>query len=180
MAFLPAIAVMLAYAQGLGAFGQDVPGKYLTPAPAAGAVVARVNGFDIKTEDMAPYLWQWRGYDVMQDLITYQIVKGEADKMRGGGTHAESEKVLAAGLEEMKKNIRPGENLDDAMLRQGFTRSRLFLRYKTEGLLNALAVRMYDTKKLVKVSTFVFPHTTEAASISLAIKRAEAAYDRLK
>lgn len=180
MVLLPAIAALVAFVQGPANIGQDVPAKYQTPKPPAGSVVARVNGIDIKVEDVEPFLWQWRGYDVLQDLITYEMVKTEADKLRISVPDSEVEAALAAGLKEMEKNLQPGESLDQMMLRQGFTRSRLFLRYKTEAMMNTMAIRMYDPKKLVKVSTIVFPHTSEAASISLAIKRAEAAYDRLK
>lgn len=180
MAFLPAIAIALALAQGPSSITKDIPAKYMTDKPAAGAVVARVNGVDIKTEDVEPLLWQWRGADTVQDLITYQLVKGEAQKQLVDVSDQEVEEVMNQQLLAMQKQLRPGQTLDQVLLAQGFTRSRLFLRYRTEALLNAIAERQYDPKKLVKVSTIIFPHTQEAASMSLAIKRAEAAYDRLK
>lgn len=180
MLFLPAVAVALALSQGSASISKDIPAKYLTPKPAEGSVVVKVNGVEIRTGDVDDLLWQWRGYDVIQDLITYQTVKGEAERLRVNVSDQEVEEVMNKQLAAMEQKLRPGQTVDQELILQGFTRSRLFLRYRTEALLNALALREYDPKQLVKVSTLVFPHTQEAASIGGALKKAEAAYDHLK
>src|SRR4051812_8911494 len=81
MAFLPAVAVALALAAQAGNSPvNDIPAKYRTTPPAAGAAVARVNGVEIKAGDVESLLWDWRGFDAIQDLVSYQMIKAEAQK----------------------------------------------------------------------------------------------------
>lgn len=178
MAFLPAVAVALAFVQG---FSSDVPAKYRSPKPDSGAVVAKVNGVEIKGSDVESFLWEWRGAEAVQYLINYQLVKGEAEKLRITVPEKEVEDALAKGIKDFEANLPPGQTLDAALQAQGYSKSRLYIHYRTEALLNAIALRHYDPKALVKVSTIVFrPDSEMATSMSAAINKAQAAYDRLK
>jgi parvulin-like peptidyl-prolyl isomerase len=181
MAFLPTVAIALALAQGPGSITGDIPAKYRMPVPGANAPVARVNGVEIKASDVESVLWEWRGFDAIQDLISYQVVRAEAQKLRIDVSEKEVEDAMDAGLRDMQSKLEPGKSLDLALLETGFTRSRLFLRYRTEALLNAIVARSFNPKSLVKVSTISFHIDNEqVSSVSDAISKASAAYGRLK
>jgi parvulin-like peptidyl-prolyl isomerase len=179
MSFIPALALLVA-AQGPGSPANDIPAKYRTTPPAAGAVVARVNGVEIKAGDVEALLWEWRGFDAIQDLISYQVVKSEAQKQRIDVSEAEVEKAIDEGLSQMAKDLPAGKSIEAVLMEQGFTRSRLFLRYRTFALLDAMVRRSFNPKQLVKVSTMIFrPVNEQASSLSYAIQQADAAYKRL-
>ena len=183
MAFLPAVAVALslAAAQGGSSPVNDIPAKYRTNAPAAGAVVARVNGLEIKAGDVEALLWDWRGFDAIQDLISYQMIKAEAQKERVDVSEADVEARMQEGLKQLAASLPAGKSAELALLEQGFSKSRLYLRYRTEALLDAIVLRSYKPTELVKVSTLVFrPDNDTAAAWSVAIKKADDAYERLK
>jgi hypothetical protein len=180
MFFLRAFALLLA-AQGAGSPVDDIPAKYRKAPPAASLVVARVNGVEIKAGDVESLLWEWRGFDAIQDLISYQLVKTEAQKQRIDVGEAEVEKAIDEAMKEMVKGLPPGKTPEAALIETGFTRSRLFLRYRTEALIKAIIERSFNPKQLVKVSTMVFkPANEQASALSDAIKQAEAAYQRLQ
>lgn len=182
MAFLPTFAVALAVAaQGGASPVNDIPAKYRTTPPAAGAVVARVNGVEIKAGDVESLLWDWRGFDAIQDLVSYQMIKAEAQKERVDVSDADIEARMQEGLKQMAANLPPGKTVDMALLEQGFTKSRLYLRYRTEAYLDAIVARSFKPAELVKVATLVFrPDNDTSAAWSAAIKKADDAFARLE
>lgn len=181
MVLFPAFAFGLALAQSGGSIATDIPAKHRISMPASGAVVARVNGFEIKREDVEALLWEWRGFDAIQDLISYQIVRGEAQKLRLDVSEKEVQDAMDAGLKQMAANLPPGKTVEIALLETGFTKSRLYLRYRTEALLNAIVARSFNPKSLVKVSTMVFrPANEQSSALADAIKKADDAYGRLQ
>jgi parvulin-like peptidyl-prolyl isomerase len=144
------------------------------------STISRQNIARLRLLQVRSLLWEWRGFDAIQDLISYQVVKSEAQKQRIDVSDAEVEKAVDEGLGEMKKNLPAGKTLDAVLLEQGFTRSRLFLRYRTFALIDAMVRRSFNPKQLVKVSTMIFkPVNEQASSLSYAIQKADAAYQRL-
>lgn len=181
MAFLPILAFALAAAQSpVG----DVPSKYKTAAPTPDTVVARVNGIAIKAGEVEPFLWQWRGNDAIQDFVTYQVLKTEAEKDRIDVSDAEVEKQIDLDIQQLQKQLPPNTDLSNVqatLAAQGITRSRLFVRARTQVLAEKIVQRSFSPKNIVNISTISFHAASEqTAALSDAIKRADAAYDRLK
>ncbi|HWA82529.1 MAG TPA: peptidylprolyl isomerase [Fimbriimonadaceae bacterium] len=177
MAFLHALTLAVAFLQG-GPQG-DLPAKYQRHAPTG--VVARVNGVDITAADVEPLLWDWWGADAIQDLITYQLVKGEADKLRINVSDKDVEAAIDKFLENYGHELKQGISAESVLAKQGLTRSRMFLRFRAQLLARTIVDRNFAPAKMVKVSTLLIkPINEQTSSVSDAIKRADEAYKRLK
>jgi parvulin-like peptidyl-prolyl isomerase len=160
---------------------KDVPVKYRPAAPAADAVVARVNGVEIKAGDVEPLLWDWRGSDAIQDVVTYQVIKSEAQKQRLDVSEADVERSITAFLTDLPQRLQQGMTVEGFLGSQGLTRSRLYVRFRTELLLEKMIERSFNPKSLVKVSTLIFrASNSQTSAVGEAIKQADAAYDRLR
>lgn len=177
MPVLNAMAAVLLLLQGPAS---DIPKNHLSAPPSADTVLARVNGVDIKASDVEPLLWQWRGFDALQDLITYEIVRSEAAKTGIDVPPKQTEDEIDGYLKELARQIPPGKTVNDALIEQGFTRSRLFLRFRTDDLIAKMVERSYKPDQMVKVSTMIFrPANEQTSALTEAIKKADAAYASL-
>ncbi len=158
----------------------DIPAKYLTPVPKSTQVVAKVDGVEIKASEVADLLWQWRSQEAVADLISYQVIKNAAVKEQVSVTDAEVQKALDEQLAQFTPQVLQGKSLDQYLLEQGFTSSRLWLRLKTELLLNKITLKDFKPADYVKVSTIVVrPESTSTAALTDAAKKADAYYEML-
>lgn len=178
MPFSLALISALMFLQGPA---QDLPEKYRVKAPAPTTVVARVNGVEIKASDVEDLLWQWRGLDALQDLISYEVVRAEAARQNLDVSPKQTETEIDQYLKQMQSQVPAGKTLDEALLEGGFTRSRLYYRFRTEDLLTKLVEASYKPDRMVKISTLVFrPADEQTSSLSDAIKKADATYKSLE
>jgi len=179
MRFLIPFAIALVAFQG-SSLDDELPAKYRVKSPAPDTVVARVNGVAITAKDVEPLLWEWRGADATQDLITYQVIKSEADKDKVAVSDADVDAQVSAYLDQAGKGQTPAA-VENAMAAQGLTRSRLFLRFKDKMLVDKIVDRSFAPDDMVDISTLVFkPISNLAKDISDAIKKANDAYAELK
>lgn len=161
----------LSVAQGV------LPAKYNSAPPKPGDVVAKVNGQPILASDVESLLWEWRGSDTTEDLISYMMV--EQDAGRKGVVVADTE-VEAEIDKELKALAQSRPDAPDWLKNQGFTRSRLFIRLKAKLLMEKILEKDFKPTNYVKVSSIlVKPTSADAASVGEAIKKAQAGYDRL-
>lgn len=159
----------------------QIPASALPAVPSSDKVVARVNGEEIRAKDIEPLLWDWRGYEVTQDVITYRLIEGEAKKVGVSVPPAEVEKRFSAELAKMQAAVPAGQNLDEALREHGIPRSRLYLRIHTELLMDKIVLNGFHASDFVRISTAAYRPKTEAATdLQEAISRGTAAYDRLK
>lgn len=173
-----AIALTAAFAQASSV--ADIPQTLIKPIPATNQVMARVNGVEIKASDVEALLWEWRKNDVINDLVTFQIVKTAAAKAEVSATDQEVQKEVESLLAGIKQALPPGQTLEQAMEQEGTSPSRLFLRVKTEVLLRKLILVNFKQEGYVKVSTIVVKPTSASASdVKVALEKAEKAYARL-
>lgn len=180
MVLITAFAIALAIRQS-GSPVNDLPAKYHTKPPAAATVVARVNGVEITAGEVESLLWEWRGSDAIQDLITYQVVKSEAEKQRIDVAEKDIEGTIDGFIRQYQGTLKPGENAWAALAAQGLTRSRLYLRFKSQMYIQKILEREFVPDKLVKISTIIIrPASAQTADHSVAIKKADDAYDRLQ
>lgn len=158
----------------------EIPAKYFTPAPQPNMVVAKVDGVEIKASDVTDLLWQWRGQEAVADLISYQVIKNAAVKEQVTVTEAEVQKTLDAQLAQFTPDVLQGKTVDQYLQEQGFTRSRIWIRIKTELLLNKIAAKDFVPAQYVKVSTIVVkPESTSTKALTDAAKKADLFYDKL-
>lgn len=168
------------------ALGQTNPTTGLSagsikPAPKPDAVVATVNGVPIKAKDVDDLLWSWRGQEVIDEIVGYQMALQEAKKRKVSVSKAEVDKELNLTLEQTKKTLPQGQTLEAWMHAQGFTRQRLFMRVATGLLIDKMVLQSFDAKAWVKVSTMIFrPFDASTGALSDAIGRADKAYGRLR
>src|SRR5687767_4726488 len=99
MSFLPLLSAAIFFQ------GSQVPAQHLPVKPLPGKDVARVNGVEIKASEVEPLLWDWRGQEVVEDLITYQLIRGEAHRNKVQLTELEVLKSLDDQLTAMKQTL---------------------------------------------------------------------------
>jgi parvulin-like peptidyl-prolyl isomerase len=152
-----------------------LPESILPKAPAPDKVVAKVNGVEIRAKDVEALLWDWRGHEVTQDLITYHLVLGESKRVKVEVKPEEIERSYQERLAEYAKTVPQGTNIDEVLREQGFTKSRLFLRVHAELLVNRIAMQDFRPDNFVSVSTSLY----RTKGVATAAQRATAARDRL-
>lgn len=158
----------------------DVPKTLLRPMPAANQALARVNGVEIKMSDVEVLLWEWRKNDVLNDLITYQIVKDAAAKQSVTVTDEVAQAETKRLMDGIAQELPQGQTIQQAMEQEGTAPSRLFIRVKTELLLRGIVLKGFNHADYVKVSTIVFkPASASTADVKVAVDKAEKAYNRL-
>jgi parvulin-like peptidyl-prolyl isomerase len=166
--------------QGQGLLS-DIPGEYISPKPEATKVLVTVNGTQIHASDVERLLWDWRANEVTQDLINYTLIKDAAKKQGTSVDRAEVEAAMKHQLEQVRASLPPEQEVDAALLEQGFTRSRLFLRIEADLLLSKMAAMGFQPMAFVKVSTMIFlPASEQAEAVQAAIVLANATYERLQ
>ena len=144
-------------------------------------MLARVDGVEITAGDVESLLWEWRGVDALQDLITYQSVRAEAARLRVDVSEKDVESTIDAFIPQFAKTLQPGVSVNAALAAEGMTRSRMYLRFRTQLLIQKIVEKDFVPAKLVKVSTLVFKASdAQATSLGDAIKRAESAAARLQ
>lgn len=157
-----------------------VPAKYLATAPAKDKVLAKVNGAPITAGDVEDFLWQWRGQEATSDLIGMKVMMAAAAKAKVTVTDKEIEDAMQTQIANLTPQVTKGLSPDDFMLSMGFTRSRSWIRIKTELLLNKLAALDFKPAQYIKVSTIVIkPEGPTTAALSNAAKKADLFYDKL-
>jgi hypothetical protein len=160
--------------------GPQVPEQHLPKPPSPEKVLAKVNGVEIKAAEVEALLWDWRGNEVLQDVISYELIKAQAEKAKVSVPEIEVLKVVDDQLREIKERIPKDKDLATALREQGFPQSRLYLRVKTDLMLERMAEREFDPAKFVMVSTMVFrPKSESGSDLGDALKQADLAYQRL-
>ena len=159
----------------------DIPPKYLLPAPKPATVVAKVDGVEIRASDVTDLLWQWRSQEAIADLISYQVMKNAAQKEGVTVSDAEVQKEVDLQLGQFTPQVLQGKTIDQYLLEQGFSVSRIWLRVKTELLLNGVAAKDFKPAEYIKVSTIVVrPESTSTKALTDAAAKADLFYDMLK
>lgn len=188
MNLLPIITAAIALSSGQASKPLiDIPSEYLKASPSSDFVLAKLNGISLKTSDIAPALWDWRGNEVTTDVIDYLIVKQEAASKKISMDRKEIDDQIALQYKQTEDQmrarggLRPGQTIESYLRDTGFPKSRMYLRIETQGLLSKLVLLGFAPVKFVKVSTLAFhPKSDQADALSAAIKQADEAYGRLK
>jgi parvulin-like peptidyl-prolyl isomerase len=149
--------------------------------PAPDRVLATVNGAQIRAAEVAPYLWDWRAQEVVNDLIAFHLVRQAAERAGIVLDDAEVRREVEEQIREVAAGAPQGAEVEANLRAQGFPMSRIFLRVKTDLLLSQIAAREFDPASFVYVQTLVVhPKSEDAAEVAEAIRRAEEAYARLQ
>lgn len=159
----------------------DVPKPLLKPVPAVNQTLAKVNDVEIKMADVEVLLWEWRKNDVLNDLITYQIVKDAATKESVKVTDEEAQAETKKLMDGIAQTLPAGQTIEQAMDQEGTAPSRLFIRVKTEMLLRKIILKDFAPADYIKISTIVFkPASANEEDVKVANDKAQRAYLRLK
>lgn len=167
----------------LALLGQSVPNQKptLPAAPPADKVVATVDGFSIKASDLERQLWDWHGYEVMQEMIINRIVDAKAEAAKLSATDAEIQRAFDNQIDNLKANLPAGGDIDIFMKERGGNRSRLWLGARREVLLAKLVLSAFKLEDFVSVSTILIRPKSEAvADVTASINRANELYGKLK
>lgn len=161
------------------AFQLSIPG--LPKAPSAETALVKVNGVEIKAKDIEDLLWETRGEEILNEVMLYQVSKSEADRLGLIVTQAEIDKEMERAIDQIKKNLAPGQTVESAMAQEGQTRSRMYLGIKSSLYLAKIAFKDFEPKNYIRVSTIlVRPKSKNAADVAATIQVVQKAYDRIK
>lgn len=172
-------ALFFAFCLAGAAFAQvSLPANHRSPTPKAGQVIGKAFGKSITASDVEPFLWDWYGKQALYDVLSYVVITQDAQKHGVSVTDAEVEKAIDSEMKTVQKN--QSSDPSDALLDQGFTRSRLYLRTKATLLLDKIVMTQFHPRDFVKVSTILIrTSSTDASVIANAIKQCQSAYDQL-
>ncbi len=159
----------------------DLPKRYLAAKPKPDAVLAKVGGVPIRGGDLEAYLWDWRAFEAVQDLITHQMIVAEAKRLKLVEDPAAIERELSRQLDAVRSRLQTGQTLSHALLTEGFPKSRLWMRIRTEHLLDQIVLKSFNPKAYIKVSTIIIrKRSPQTADLAEAIKKADEAYASLR
>lgn len=98
-------------------------------------VVAVVNGEKITKDQLISTAVDWHATMVLEQMVNFRIIDQEAKKAGVVIT----QKQIDAKIEEIKKNLRPGQTFDDMLMRNGLTLNHAYavikMQLQTEGVL---------------------------------------------
>lgn len=158
-----------------------IPPTILPAPPAPDTPVLRVNGQPILARELQGFLWDWRGSEVMEDIITWRMLLDEANKRKITLSAEVVERELEAQIARARGQYPPGTNVEAQLRLQGFPKSRLYIRIQSEMLLDQIVMGEFDPAQFVEVSTIIFvPKSEQASDLAAAIQEAQKAYEALQ
>lgn len=158
-----------------------LPERYVPPRPAPDAVIAKVNGEAIRAQDLESLVWQWTAQQAATEVVTHMLVRQDAVAQGVSVTDEQVEAALNERMEVARRQVPAGQTLEQVMRDSGLTRSRLFLRVKTDLLMEGVLTKSFSAANFVRVSTIIVPiENAQIEALGKAIRTAQGAYDRLK
>lgn len=170
------LAICLAFLQA--AFAPRIPAGLAPKGVDPGKVVASVDGVPILAKDVEAYLWDWRGSEIVQEMVEMQIVDAEAARRKVSVTQAEIEAKVEQTLKEAEAQLQPGTSLDAQLRQSGFTRNRIYLRVQRQLLLEKMALGAFVPGDYLRVSAITYKPAGEL-TIEKALTKADEAYKQL-
>lgn len=158
-----------------------LPDRYLPAKPAPDAVIAKVNGEEIRAKDLESLIWQWTAQQAATEVVTHMLVRQDAVAQGVSVTDEQVEAALNERMEVARRQVPTGQTLEQVMRDSGLTRSRLYLRVKTDLLMEGVITKSFSASNFVRVSTIIVPiENAQIEALGKAIRTAQGAYDRLK
>lgn len=158
----------------------EVPTSLVPAIPAKETPLINVNGTIIKAGDVDALLWDWRKEDVLNDLVSFRVIKDAASRQSLSATDKEIEDAKNQLMEALRGTLQPGQTIEQVMLQEGTTDSRIYLRVHTEVLLRKLILQKFNKNDFVDISTIVIRHKPDdAADIKRAMEAADSGYKEL-
>jgi foldase protein PrsA len=153
----------------------------LKPAPQPSQVLAKVNGTEIKASDIQDLLWDLHGTAVLNDVVSYSVIRQEAEKLKLVVTDAEVDIKIDQEIARMGQNLQPGLTPGQILAQNGYTWSRLYINTRSLLLLLKIAFAEFQPSQYVRISTISLkPKTTTDADIAATTKLLQEAYNRLQ
>ncbi|MEJ5171296.1 MAG: peptidylprolyl isomerase, partial [Fimbriimonadales bacterium] len=126
------------------------------------------------------FLCDWRGAEVLNDSISFRTVLAYARKEGVSVTTDEIREELNKQLGEVLQGEPKGGDIEARIRREGFPRSRLWLRVHSQLLVDKMLLRAFDPSQFVKVSTLVVRTASDdAEAVAAAASKAKDLFDRL-
>lgn len=158
----------------------EIPSELLKPVPPKESVLVKVNGKEIKAADVEALLWDWRREDVLNDLVSFRVVRDAATLANLTATDAEIAEAKDQLMKALASTLEQGQTMEQLMAQEGTTHSRIYLRVHTEVLLKKLILKQFNKNDYVDISTIVIKHTTDGADTKRALDAAQGAYAELQ
>lgn len=158
----------------------ELPTNILRPVPAKESTLVKVNGKDIKASDVEALLWDWRREDILNDLVSFRVVRDAAALVNITATDAEIAEAKDKLMQALAATLEKGQTMEQLMEQEGTTNSRLYLRVHTEVLLRKLILKGFNKNDFVDISTILIKHTADGADTQRALTEANGAYKDLQ
>jgi foldase protein PrsA len=148
----------------------------LKPAPVTDQVVVKINGVEIKSQDIQDLLWDLHGATTMAEVVNYQLIKQEAARLKIVVTDQEVEKEVAIMGEKLQPGLTPGQIL----AQNGYTWNLIYIRAKSTLMLLKIALQEFKPTDYIQLSTIIIrPKSTSDSDIALTTKVVQDIHERL-
>jgi parvulin-like peptidyl-prolyl isomerase len=152
----------------------------LPPKPAASKILATVNGIPITAGSIEDYLWDWKAEEVVENMISFEVVNSAAKKLKLSVTDKEVNDALEEQLNQIKGSLPPNSELWTALRQKGYPPTRLRLTIKNGLLLDKVVLNDFKLTDFVKISTIIVKsESTKPEDQAAALKKALGYYDQL-
>jgi parvulin-like peptidyl-prolyl isomerase len=154
------------------------PAPMTRPLPTK--VLATVNGQPITGATVEQYLWDWKADEIIDTLVNFQIVDGEAKRLKLTVTPAEVQEQLNTALASVKSSVPAGTDVWQALKDKGYPPSRVMMTIRSSVLLDKIVALDFKPTDYVDVSTIIVkPKSPSAEDDAAAMKTAQGYYDQL-
>ncbi len=128
--------------------------RLLAPWPAS-KVVAKVNGEAITGADVAQFIWEWRGNDVINTLMIFKLIDQEAKKRGVVVIDAEVKKMMNEQLKDLKSRMPKGHTLDQELMALNNSWSRVYVQLRATLQLDKITEKGLKKSDLIQSAQIV-------------------------
>jgi len=180
MFIIPFLAILL-LSQGQAGVNSEIPATIRPRMPGPNQIIASVDGVPLTAGDLDPMVWQIYHKSIMRDFVDYLVVKNAAAAAKVTVSEDEVNSRVSSFFDQLRTKLRPGQTIEANLQENDFSDARIYLRAKTELLLEKIQLLGFHPGDWVRVSRMVF----ETPGKKPEIMKSEAAkaldfYNRLK
>ena len=158
-----------------------VPAQSQPKMPPDNKVIATVDGVELRAADVAPLVWDIYHDGIENDFIDYLTVANAAKMRHLTVTNDEVQASVNQFMDNFKHGLAPSISVEEGLRQRSFSDARVYLRARTELLLNKIQLLSFHPADWVKVSTLVFPTPgTSQQIIKDSAAKAMDSYQRLQ
>lgn len=150
-------ALTLLAAQTPTKLNEQIPANIRPKSVDAAQILATVDGKSVTVSDVEPMVWALYHRPITHDFVDFLVVKDAAAADKVSVSDDEVNARMQTVFDRMRASLRPGETLEQALLSHEYSDARLFLRVKTQLLLEKIQMLTFHPGDWAHISVIEFP-----------------------